>query len=246
MASDFNNDISLSGACGESLKVSETLLKERSTFMQKLFTVSKTKAIMIPDINFEELKDLMDNLQNGSSIKENLNEVALQYGFKSGYDMPDETNLPLKKRSIDNSPSPANESLSDSKFPSQISQSASTHLENSPNSSLLWPLLLQQNISQFQQNSLQNLKPSLLSNLSSYPPAVILSDPQTKSAQNKNGLISCEDCDKMFTPSTLLNHRRRVHRVLQDPFKCCGQEFSTRWHFNQHKESGDHLPQFWK
>ena len=236
MASDFNNEISLSGACGESLKVSQTLLKERSTFIQQLYTQSKTKAIMMPDIKFEELKELMDSLQNGSSIKENLNEVALQFGFISGYGVPDETNLPLKKRSLDNPPSsPANESLSDSKSHSQISQSVSTHFENLSNSSLLWPLFQQaavQNVSQFQQNS--------------YPPAVILSDPQTKSSQNKNGLISCEDCDKMFKPSTLLNHRRRVHRLLQEPFKCCGQEFSTRWHYNQHMNSGDHLPQLWK
>ena len=253
MASAFNNKISLSGACCESIKVSQTLLIEQSTFIQQVYTESKPKAIMIPDIKFEELKELIDNLQNGSSIKENLNEVTLQYGFKSEYGVPDETNVPLKKRSLDNTPpsSPANESLSDSKSQSHISQSVSTHLENLPNSSLLWPLLFQQaavqNIFQSPLNSLQNLNASSQSNLSSYPPAVILSDPQSKSSQNKNdGLISCEDCDKMFKPSGLLTHRRRVHRLLQEPFKCCGQVFSTRWYYKEHMNSGDHLPELWK
>ena len=272
----INHEITLVSAHGETIKVSQSLLEESSTYMQQVVAQSKSKVLLFPDVQIQELKDLIDHIQFGTTLQENVQVIALKYGFKSENIMTGETHLPLKKRALENTPpsspdnhkkralentppsSPDNQKLvidenfSPSKSPSQSNKLTASNPEASLASFLPWPLLLQQaavqKMSQCPPNLLPNLNLSSLSNLTSYPPSSLFFGSQSQSSQSvdSDSLINCEDCGKMFKPSNLNIHRRRVHRILQEPVKCCGQDFPTRWHLSEHKKSGDHLPTIWK
>ena len=256
----ISQHITLVSACGETIKVSQNLLEESSTYMHQVFIQSKSTVLLFPDVDIEDLKNLVNHIQIGTVLKQHLHVVALKYGFKSETITTSETHLPLKKRPLENTPpsSPDNrklvidENFSPRKSPSQSSISVSPNPEESLASFLPWPLLLQQlsmqKTTQCPQNLLQNFNESPFSNLASYPPSSIFhgNHPEPSQRLDSDSLISCEDCGKMFKTSTLAIHRRRVHRLLQVPVKCCGQDFPTRWHLSQHKKSGDHLPTLWK
>ena len=256
----INHEITLVSACGETIKVSQNLLEESSTYMHQVFIQSKSTVLLFPDVDIEDLKDLVDHIQLGTVLKQHLQVVALKYGFKSETIMTSETHLPLKKRPLENTPPSSpdkyklviDENFSPRKSPAQSSISLSPNPETSLASFLPWPLLLQQaavqNMYQSPQTLLQKLNASTFSNLASYPPSSIFSGNHPEPAQKSEGdsLINCEDCGKRFKTSNLSIHRRRVHRLLQVPVKCCGQDFPTRWHLSEHKKSGDHLPTLWK
>lgn len=63
---------------------------------------------------------------------------------------------------------------------------------------------------------------------------------------SQQALVPCEDCGKSFTVSNLTNHRRRNHRLLQEPVLCCGEQFPTRWHLRLHRRSINHRRTHWQ
>lgn len=63
---------------------------------------------------------------------------------------------------------------------------------------------------------------------------------------SQQALVPCEDCGKSFTVSNLTNHRRRNHRLLQEPVVCCGEQFPTRWHLRLHRRSINHRRTHWQ
>lgn len=63
---------------------------------------------------------------------------------------------------------------------------------------------------------------------------------------SQQALVPCDDCGKSFTVSNLTNHRRRNHRVLQEPVVCCGEQFPTRWHLRLHRRSINHRRTHWQ
>ena len=261
MTSTCNQDITLVSKFGQKLQVSKNLLEVSSTYIHQVLSNSKSTVLVFPDVQFEDLTDLIEHVQFGKDLKENLHAVALKYGFKYENVKTSETYLPLKKRplefSIPASPDNHNLVIDDELSPGKPSISCnntgSPETEDSLASFLPWPILLQQVAMQkmSHQNSLQDLNFS--SNSALYPPSSIFSGKSsnfkhTKCTQNKNSqdLINCEECGKMFNASNLLIHKRRVHRHLKEPVKCCGQTFPTRWHLTEHRKSGDHLPTLWK
>ena len=190
----------------------------------------------------------------------------MKYGFKTENATTVETHLPLKKRSLENSPpsspelviplkkrslehSPPSspELVIDERYsPRKVSpsypRSESPPSDDSLAPFLPWPLLLQQ-VSM--QKSLKDLDKTSITEINSRKSSLF--DPlEPSESYDSEELISCEECGKMFRASNLRIHMRRVHRVLQEPVKCCGQDFPTRWHLSQHRKSGDHLPTLWK
>ena len=47
--------------------------------------------------------------------------------------------------------------------------------------------------------------------------------------------MRCEDCGKDFLETGLATHRRRQHRLLQEPRTCCDMFFDTWWHYKEHR-----------
>ena len=247
MVSSCNNEVTLVCTSGETLQVPQNVLMESSTYLSQVLSTSNSTVLLFPDVNFEELNDLIKQVESGSTLDENLSGIAVKYGFKSENV---ETHLPLKKRSLEHSPPSSPELVIDESYsprkvspsyPKSVSplvidesysprrlsptfpRSVSPESETSLAPFLPWPLLLQQ-------VSKQNLHEDL------DEPSILTVD----------SLASCKECGKTFKPQNLRLHMRRVHRVLQKPVKCCGQEFPTRYHLTEHRKSGDHLPTLWK
>ena len=145
----------------------------------------------------------------------------------------------------------------DQEFPlsnsiSPPSNSASSLPEDFLPKYLSWPLLLQQvamqKLSQYSQNSLTDSSESKHTYSSS---AIDFGNSSRvdQSGQSKNmysqSFINCDECGKKFRGSNLHIHKRRVHHLLQEAIKCCGEDFPTRWHLSLHRKSGDHLPTLW-
>ena len=248
MDSTCNKEICLMSIYGETLQVSQNLLENSSSYIHQVISNSKSKVLLFPDVQFEDLTDLMDHVQFGTALEENSHRIALKYGLKPV--TTGETHLPLKKRPLELTPpsSPEDhnlvidEDLSPSNFSFPASKSVSPIPEISLPTCLPWPLLLQQIAMQ---------KVSQSSSMPSYSSELLLGNSsrvdQTESSQSKDcqELINCDECGKMFRGSGLRIHKRRVHRLLQEPITCCGQDFPTRWHLSQHRKSGDHLPTLW-
>ena len=262
MESTCDQEVTLVSVSGEKLKVSQNVLEESSMYMNQVLSNSKSKVLLFPDVHFEDLKDLIDQVQLGTELKEDLHTMALKYGFKSENDSTIETNLPIKKRPLELTPpsSPDNnnlvidEELSPVKTPSPCKSPTPSTNDSSIAPFLPWPLLLQHVAMQKQADLSHNeLNVPIVSNLTSSAPSAIFSGyssrvEQSESSQAMDGkdMIDCEDCGKSFKASTIHIHKRRVHRPLKEPAKCCGQEFPTRWHLTQHRKSGDHLPTLWR
>ena len=256
MDSSLNQLVTLVSVCGETLEVSKNLLEESSAYIQQVLSNSKSTVLLFPDVQFEDLKDLVDHIQFGTELKYDLQVVGSKYGFKSENVNTAETHLPLKKRSREITPpsSPDGHDLVIDENLSPSIKSESSHPESSLASFLPWPLLLQQAAMQkmYAPNLIEEQTNPFVSNFPSYSPPTTYSGIQKTQESDSTPsvgseeLINCEECGKKFRASNLLLHRRRVHRLLQEPVKCCGQEFPTRWHLSQHRKSGDHLPTLWK
>ena len=285
MVISCNKEITLMCKSGETLQVSQNLLEESSYYVSQVLSNSSSTVLLFPDVQFEELKALIVQVESGKALDENLSEIALKYGFKTENATTVETHLPLKKRSLENSPPSSPELViplkkrslehSTPSSPELVIPLKKRSLEHSPPSSpelviderysprkvspsyprsesppsddslapfLPWPLLLQQVA---MQNSLKDLDKTSITEINSRKSTLF--DPlEPSESYDSEELISCEECGKMFRASNLRIHMRRVHRVLQEPVKCCGQDFPTRWHLSQHRKSGDHLPTLWK
>lgn len=241
MVSSCNNEVTLVSTSGETLQVPQNILMESSNYLSQVLSTSNSTVLLFPDVNFEDLNDLIKQVESGSTFDENLSGIAMKYGFKSENV---ETHLPLKKRSLDHSPPSSPELVIDESSPSYpksvsplvidesyspikvsptFPRSVSPESETSLAPFLPWPLLLQQVAKQNVHEDLD--EPSILA---------------------VDSLETCKECGKTFKPQNLRLHMRRVHRVLQKPVKCCGQDFPTRWHLTEHRKSGDHLPTLWK
>lgn len=109
----INHEITLVSACGGTIKVSQNLIEESSSYMHQVFAQSKSKVLLFPDLEIVDLTDLFDHIQFGTILKENLQVIALKYGFKSENIMTREPHLPLKKRALEYTPpsSPDNHKL---------------------------------------------------------------------------------------------------------------------------------------
>lgn len=243
MVYNCDKEITLVCKTGETLQVSQNLLEESSNYLRQVLSNSSSTVLLFPDVQYEDLKDLICQVELGKLVNENICDIALKYGFKTENISAVETHLPLKKRALDHSPLSSPELVIDESYSPTYPRSVSPPSEVSLSPFLPWPLLLQQVAMQkLAQSSTKELDKS-----SSRITKSSLFDPVEPSEnQDKDELISCEDCGKKFKATNLVIHMRRVHRVLQKPAKCCGQEFPTRWHLTQHRKSGDHLPTLWK
>ena len=242
MDSTCSKLITLVCTSGDTFKVSQKLLEESSNYLSQVLMNCNSKVLLFPDVQFEDLKNLMDQVESGRTFDENLCEIALKYGFK-----PENTeHLPLKKRPLEHSPPSSPELIIDESYsPREESpsypRSVSPPSEDSLAPFLPWPLLLQQVAMQ------NSLKDSDKSSNTTKDSTKILQEPiESSKSLDIEESVSCKECGKIFRASNLQIHMRRVHRVLQKPVKCCGQEFPTRWHLTQHRKSGDHLPTLWK
>ena len=266
MVSSCNNEVTLVCTSGETLQVSQNILMESSNYLSQVLSTSLSTVLLFPDVNFEDLNDLIKQVESGSTFDENLSEIAVKYGFKNENV---EAHLPLKKRPLEHSPPSSPELVIDETYsprkvspsspklvsplvidesysPRQVSptlqRSVSPESETSLAPFLPWPLLLQQVA---KQNSHKDLDETSILAVDSKRSSLF--DP-LEFSENVNGeaLVSCNECGKTFKHQNLRLHMRRVHRVLQKPVKCCGQDFPTRWHLTEHRKSGDHLPTLWK
>ena len=242
-----NKEITLVCKTGETLQVSQNLLEESSNYISQVLLTSSSTVLLFPDVQFEDLKVLTNQLEAGTNIDENLYEIALKYGFKTENVTNVETHLPLKKRPLEHSPPSSPELVIDETYsPRKVSPSYPISVSPESESSLApflpWPLLLQQVAMQKSLKDMENPSsmPKNTRKSSLFDPVEPL---ETLDIEKQ---ISCEECGKMFRASNLQIHMRRVHRVLQKPVKCCGHDFPTRWHLTQHRKSGDHLPTLWK
>lgn len=236
MFSCLDKVLTLVCSSGETIQVPENLLEESSMYIKQVLLNSSSKVLLFPGVQLDDLKKLISQIETGSCMDESLREIANKYGFKSENVEP---NLPLKKRPLDNSPPSSPELVIDESY---SSSKVSPSSEESLSQFLPWPLLLEQ-------VALQNSYKD--SDKHSKEAAKTTKSPlfdQIDSAERlgSKDSISCKECGKMFRASTLNIHMRRVHRVLQKPVNCCGQDFPTRWHLTQHRKSGDHLPTLWK
>ena len=243
MDSHCERELTLVCISGETLKVSQNLIEETSHYISQVLMNTSSNVLLFPDVEYEDLKNLINKVESGKMCDENLSEIALKYGFKIENT---EAHLPLKKRPLEHSPPSSPELVIDESYsprngsPSQRSDSPTSEASLTPY--LPWPLLLQQVAMQRSLNEMEKSSDMTLNSSKS-----TLFDPidTTKNLDNDE-VISCEECGKTFRASNLRIHMRRVHRVLQKPVKCCGLEFPTRWHLTQHRKSGDHLPTLWK
>ena len=124
MVSTCNKEIALVCASGELLHVSQNLLEESSTYIHQVLSKSKSTVLLFADLQFEDLKDLIDHVKFATTLNKNLHAIALKYGFKTDKFTIGERLLPLKKHPLElTSPSPGNnnlvidENLSPSKSP---------------------------------------------------------------------------------------------------------------------------------
>ena len=235
MDSLCNKEITLVCHSGETVKVQQNIIEEASNYISQVLKNTSSSVLLFPDLDYVDLKNLISQIESEAMFDENLCEKALKYGFKTENT---ETQLPLKKHPLENSPPSSPELVIDESYSPRSDgpypRSHSPDSEDSLAPYLPWPLLLQQVALQKSQGELVK------------SPDMALDSSTSTRNLDKEDLISCEECGKTFRASNLRIHMRRVHRVLQKPVKCCGLDFPTRWHLTEHRKSGDHLPTLWK
>ena len=146
MVSSCINEITLVCTSGETFQVAQSILMESSNYLSQVLSTSSSTVLLFPDVNFDDLNDLIKQVESGGTFDENLSEIAVKYGFKSENV---ETHLPLKKRPLEHSPPSSPELVIDESYsPRKVSpsypRSGSPESEASLAPFLPWPLLLQQ------------------------------------------------------------------------------------------------------
>ena len=56
---------------------------ESSNYLSQVLLTSNSAVLLFPDVNFEELNDLIKQVESGTTYDENLSGIAVKYGFKS-------------------------------------------------------------------------------------------------------------------------------------------------------------------
>ena len=82
MVISCDKEITLVCISGETLQVSRNLLEESSYYISQVLSNSSSTVLLFPDVQFEELKDLIVQVESGKALDENLSEIALKYVYQ--------------------------------------------------------------------------------------------------------------------------------------------------------------------
>ena len=75
MDSACSKVITLVCTSGETFKVSQQLLEESSKYLSQVLVNCSSKVLLFPDVQFEDLKNLMDQVESGRFFDDNLCEI---------------------------------------------------------------------------------------------------------------------------------------------------------------------------
>ena len=85
-------------------------------YLSQVLSNSSSTVLRFPDVQYEELKDLIVQVESARAFDANLCEIALKYGFKTENTTTVETHLPLKKRPLEHSPPSSPELVIDQSY----------------------------------------------------------------------------------------------------------------------------------